>query len=249
MKEKSGKLAEKTALITGGARRLGRATAIALAEEGVNVLIHYKSSSKEAEELRDEIKSMGVESWITQADFNNEEEYEILLDRAFDIAGKLDFLVNNASIFPKGTLDDITREDMRLNFTINTWVPFELTRAFAARSKQGKVVNFLDARIMRIDNDNTAYYLSKKALETLTRMTALEYAPALTVNAVAPGLILPPPGKSESYLEKLAHKVPMKKHGMARDVTDAVLFLLKSDFITGQIIYIDGGRHLKGIEN
>src|SRR5262249_17591002 len=126
------------------------------------------------------------------------------------------------------------------------WAPFTLTRAFAHQTTNGKVVNFIDAQISGSDLSHASYILSKYQLATLTTMTALQYAPGITVNAVAPGPILPPQAKDESYLDGLARSLPLKRHGSLGDITGAVLFLLESDFITGQMIYVDGGRHLTG---
>lgn len=238
-------LTGKTALITGSAKRLGRATAEALADEGVNIIVHYNTSSDEADELAEMLRQKGVNAWTVKADFTRADEYETLIERSFEAAGSIDFLINNASIFPKGKLEDIKLEDVGLNVEVNAWAPLVLSRAFASKAGKGKIINFLDTRITGYDWLHAAYYLSKHMLSVLTRMTALLYAPDITVNAVAPGLILPPEGQDESYLDRLTYTVPMKKHGEARDVAEAIVFLLKSDFITGQVIYVDGGRHLK----
>ncbi|MBN1459416.1 MAG: SDR family oxidoreductase, partial [Armatimonadetes bacterium] len=119
-----------------------------------------------------------------------------------------------------------------------------LTRTFALHARRGAVVNFLDTRVDGFDWKHVSYILSKHALLLLTRMTALEFAPDVRVNAVAPGLILPPPGQDEGYLEQQAHTVPLRRHGSAGDVTEAVLYLLRSEFVTGQVLFVDGGRHL-----
>ena len=127
---------------------------------------------------------------------------------------------------------------------MNAWAPFALSRDFVRLAERGKIVNLLDTRITGYDRAHVAYVLSKKMLSALTMMSALEFAPSFTVNGVAPGLILPPEGKDESYLDVLAKSVPLRKHGGPGDIADAVLYLLKSDYVTGQVIYVDGGRHL-----
>jgi NAD(P)-dependent dehydrogenase (short-subunit alcohol dehydrogenase family) len=111
------------------------------------------------------------------------------------------------------------------------------------------VINLLDTRIVGYDWSHVGYILSKDILYKLTRMAAIEFAPHVTVNAVAPGLILPPPGKNEDYLNRLANTVPLQKHGKAADIVDAIIYLVKSEYITGQVIYVDGGRHLKELSN
>jgi hypothetical protein len=239
-------LSGKTALITGSTKRIGRITALALADEGVNVLVHYGRSVEEADILCREIGERGVKAWKVQADLAKPEECETLLERARKVADSVEILVNNASIFPTARLEGITFDDVVANLQVNAWAPFVLSRAFARLVEKGKIVNLLDSRIKGYDWAHAAYILSKHMLAVLTRMTALEFAPDITINAVAPGLILPPPGEDESYLERLKDTVPLKRYGQPQDVAETILFLLKSDFITGQVIYVDGGRHLKG---
>jgi NAD(P)-dependent dehydrogenase (short-subunit alcohol dehydrogenase family) len=132
---------------------------------------------------------------------------------------------------------------------VNAWVPFVLSRAFAQRIGRGKIVNLLDTRLKGYDWTHVGYILSKHLLAVMTRMMALEFAPHITVNAVAPGLVLPPPGKDETYLQSLVHTVPLQRYGGAQDIADAVVFLIRSDFITGNVIYVDGGRHLYECSN
>jgi NAD(P)-dependent dehydrogenase (short-subunit alcohol dehydrogenase family) len=139
---------------------------------------------------------------------------------------------------------DVGFSDVMRHMHVNAWAPFVLSREFARLADHGKIVNLLDTRIIGHDREHVAYVLSKKMLAVLTVMCAREFAPDFTVNGIAPGLILPPAGKDESYLDKLAEKVPLRKHGGPQDIVDAVLYLLKSDYVTGQVIYVDGGRHL-----
>jgi NAD(P)-dependent dehydrogenase (short-subunit alcohol dehydrogenase family) len=242
----SGKpLAGQTALITGAARRLGRAMALALADEGVNVVVHYNTSAAEAEQLCQQLAGRGVNACSVRADLAAADQHEPLIEKAQQAAGSLDILINNASIFPPGTLEDITFDDVAANLQVNAWAPFALSRAFARQAGRGKIVNLLDSKLTRYDWAHAAYYLSKHMLAVIARMTALEFAPDITVNAVAPGLILPPPGEDESYLERMGHMLPLKRHGSPSDVAEAALFLLRSDFITGQVIFVDGGAHLR----
>ena len=242
-------LTGQTALITGAAKRLGRAMALALAEEGVNVVVHHGASRVEAEALCGELRELGVDAWTLRADLARREESETLIERARQVAGPLDILINNAAIFPPGTLRDITFDDVVANVQVNAWAPFALSRAFAEQAQRGKIVNLLDSKLARYDWAHAAYILSKHMLAVLTRMTALEFAPGVTVNAVAPGLVLPPQGEDESYLERVAPMLPLRRHGAPTDVAEAALFLLKSDFITGQVIYVDGGAHLRELAN
>jgi NAD(P)-dependent dehydrogenase (short-subunit alcohol dehydrogenase family) len=209
-------LAGKTALMTGGAQRLGAATGRALAAEGASVVIHYNRSRAPAEQLAQELQKSDTSAWIVKADLEKPEEVGALIPRALDLSGQLDILVNNASIFSPDTLMEATFENVVQNLRVNAWAPLALSRSFARHAKRGAIVNFLDTRVADYDWKHFSYIVSKNVLELWTRMTALEFAPSIRVNAVAPGLILPPPGKDEAYLEAM----------------------------TGQVIYVDGGRHL-----
>ena len=235
----------KTALVTGASKRIGREICLALATEGLDVVVHYSKSREEAKKLTAELAEYGVKSWMAKADFENPREYNSLISRSLNLAGSLDILVNNASVFLPGRLREMSFEDFRLHTEVNAWVPLVLSREFAGLVKKGKIINLLDARIRGYDFLHVPYILSKHLLSILTDMMALEFAPDITVNGIAPGLILPPPGKGKQYLEKLMHTVPLKRHGNPKDIADAVVYLLRSDFVTGQIINVDGGLHLK----
>lgn len=252
-------LLSKTALVTGGAKRIGRAISLALADAGANVIVHYNNSSKEADELVAELRKRGPglqttahhenKAWTVQADFEKPDEYESLIERALAEAGSIDILINSASIFPSEKIENITFDGFATNMQVNAWAPFVLCRDFARLVGKGTIVNLLDSRISGYDWAHAGYIWSKHVLAVMTRMLALDYAPDITVNAVAPGLILPPPGQDESYLDRLTGTVPLKRHGGASDVAEAAVFLAKSNFITGQVIYVDGGRHLKEYTN
>jgi pteridine reductase len=237
-------LAGKTALVTGAARRIGRAVSMALASSGANVVIHYSHSAPDAEALAADAARLGVRAFSLQADLADPEEAEALLARATECAGRIDLLVNNASVFEPETLETASLDGLVRSVKVNAWAPFVLTRALARQFGHGKVVNLLDTRVAGLDLAHVGYILGKQLLAVITRMTAVAFAPGLAVNAVAPGLILPPPGQDEAYLARLAQDVPLKRHGGPGDVARAVLFLLESEFITGQVVYLDGGRHL-----
>jgi NAD(P)-dependent dehydrogenase (short-subunit alcohol dehydrogenase family) len=240
----------KIALVTGASRRIGRAIALALAEEGVNIVAHDRRAQEpETIKVCDEVVGCGAKSWKAIADLEKPEEYETLVARALKAAGSLDFVINNASIFLPNTLMDVGFGDLARHVHVNAWAPFVISREFTRLVGRGKIINLLDTRITGYDRAHVAYILSKHMLSAFTRMCALEFAPGITVNGVAPGLILPPPGKDENYLEQLARSVPLKRHGGPDDIATTVVYLLKSDFVTGQVIYVDGGRHLLEEDN
>jgi len=234
----------KTALITGSAKRVGRAVALALANAGANVIINYRTSASEAEELVADIRNIGREAWAIKADLSVAEELESLVGRVYDIAGRFDILINNASIFPENDFASFTLNELIENIKVDAWSPLALGRHFAEKCGSGHIVNMLDSRIVGYDWNHVAYHASKYLLGLFTREMAIKLAPNIAVNAVAPGLILPPEGKDQSYLESLKERLPLKRIGDPEYIADAVLFLVTSQFITGQVIYVDGGRHL-----
>lgn len=242
-----GKLQGKTALVTGAGKRIGRALAIALAEEGVQIIAHdRKALEQETAKVCDEVNDCGARSWKVLADLEKPEEYEDLIGSAIREAGTIDFLINNASLFTPGGLGDVSFADLMKQVQVNAWAPFVLSREFARRVQSGKIINLLDTRIAGHERTHAAYLLSKKMLASLTKMCALEFAPGITVNGIAPGAILPPAGKSPGYLQDLAKDLPLKRHGGPQDIIDAVIYLLGSGFMTGQILFVDGGKHLLG---
>ena len=236
----------KTVLVTGAAKRLGRYTALELARAGCRVIVHYRSSKEDAEATAEEIGRYGVEAWTIQADLEDTDSARDLFGRCVERAGPIDFLINSASIFPEGTLPDVLTDAFEQNMRVNALSPYALAAALAEQGRPGSVVNFLDARMLDYDRRHVPYHLSKRTLFTLTRIMAVEFAPLVRVNGVAPGLVLPPDGEDESYLERLAHTNPLNTAGSGDQIAKTVLFLLWNEFVTGQVIYVDGGRHLKG---
>lgn len=231
----------KAALVTGGAVRIGRAICEALAAEGARVAVHYRSSRKEAVALAKSIGGCAIRS-----DLESEASCEGVIGEALAELGRLDILVNNAAAFSKDTIRTMTAAKIGQEFWPNLFIPMLLTRAFACQVRKGALVNLLDRRITSLDASCVSYVLSKKALADFTRIAALDLAPRIRVNGVAPGAVLPPPGKGMKYLHDKAGPVPLKRQVTPGDVADAVVYLLHSDSITGQIIYVDGGQNLLG---
>jgi len=237
-----------TALITGGAKRIGRATALALANARANVVINYRTSASEVEELAEEARKLGVSAYTIQADLSDMEQLGSLIDRAVDLAGPLHILINNASAFPKADFDTVTRDDLISSITTDAWAPFALGRRFAQLPEARHIINMLDTRIFaEYDWEHFAYNAAKHMLGLFTKMMAVKFAPKVAVNAVAPGLILPPEGMPQSYIEGLVDELPMKRIGDTAFVAEAILYLVASEFTTGQVIFVDGGRHLREV--
>jgi hypothetical protein len=236
---------KQTALVTGAAKRIGRATALALAKTGMNVVVHYATSKNEALQLVEEIRSIGSNAWSISADLADPKQAEALVARSLETAGSIDVVINNASVFPSNRLMDFTAEELDHNIQINAFSPLLISREFAKRCENGVIINLLDSRIKAYDEEHAAYHISKRMFFTVTRMLAMELAPKIRVNGVAPGLVLPPIGKDISYLEKRKHTNPLERYGDVSQVTHAITFLIENTFINGQVIYVDGGRHLK----
>jgi len=239
----------KRALVTGGAKRLGRETALALGRAGVHLAIHYNSSRGPAEELCRALADLGVTAVPVGGDLNVPEAGEDIFEEAWEALDGMDLLVNNASIFPPGRLAEMAFQDLLPNLRVNAWAPLVLTRSLWEKvrgsGRRGSVVNLLDTRLVGKDLAHAPYHLSKAVLGELTTMMALDFGPEVQVNGVAPGAVLPPEDKDEDYLEGLTEELPLKRRGYPSDIANAVLYLLGATFVTGQVIFVDGGRHIR----
>ncbi|MEB3160261.1 MAG: SDR family NAD(P)-dependent oxidoreductase [Synechocystis sp.] len=245
-------LTGKTALVTGGGVRVGRALAIALAKAGCNIFIHYGSSQDGAAETQTEVEALGRKAYIYAADLADSDATATVIPEAQTIFGQVDILINSASIFPHE--DKFLQTDVALwdqIFAVNLRSPFQLSQAFAKQLPEtapGKIININDARIPRPRPDHFAYRLTKRGLWDMTEILALELAPNITVNGLALGQILeahntPDPKK---YMQDYAdRRIPLKIPGNPQVVTDAALYLLQQDFLTGTTIHLDGGEYLQ----
>lgn len=237
----------KVAVVTGGAVRLGKALVLALARAGAAVVVHYGRSAEAARETAAEARSLGVDVLCVQVDLMQPRRAREVIAAAVERFGRADILVNSAAIFQPGGLADTTEEDWDRHFHINLKSPFFLCQAFAAqvpKGRRGHIVNIVDWRGVRPGADYLAYRLSKAALIALTQNLALALAPGIQVNAIAPGAILPPPGENQAYLDALAVGIPARRPGAPEDVAQALLYLLRSDFVTGEVLFVTGGQHL-----
>jgi NAD(P)-dependent dehydrogenase (short-subunit alcohol dehydrogenase family) len=232
----------KSALVTGGAKRIGRELSLEAARMGYNVAIHYNST--EPASLIDEVLALGVECEAFRSDFSDRDALEKLIPAVIKRFPGLKLLVNNASIFKRATIAETTEESFDRHHLINFRAPFILSRDFAASVESGVIVNIVDSKVRANTPSYAAYLLAKKSLDDFTRMAAKEFAPAIRVNGVAPGPILPPPDKGEEYFEKVAGRVPLKRAGTPAEVASAMRFLVESEYITGETIYVDGGGSL-----
>jgi NAD(P)-dependent dehydrogenase (short-subunit alcohol dehydrogenase family) len=242
-------LTGRNAIVTGGAVRLGRAIALRLAREGVNVCIHYATSSAAAEATLRDLQTCGIRASAVSADFAADvaSGARRVMDEASKALGPIDLLVNSAAIFEPGTLDGMSDEPWERCFNINLKAPVWLAREFARQlppAARGDIVNIVDWRALRPRPGHLAYTLAKAGLASATKLLAQELGPRIHVNGVAPGAILPPPGAGEDYLETLRERIPLKRTGDAEDVADAVVYLASSSFVSGEILSVTGGEQL-----
>jgi glucose 1-dehydrogenase len=231
--------------VTGGARRVGRAIALGLAEAGCDLVLHYGSAGAEAEATAAEAQTHGVRVTAVQADLSDPAAADRLLAAA---AAPVQVLVNSAAVFPEDGLASLTPAQWEATMAVNLRAPVLLTQAFAAAlpgDREGAVVNVTDWRTARPYREHFSYTVAKGGLDAFTRAAAEALAPRIRVNAVALGAILPPPGKGSDYLKDLARQIPAGRPGGTDPVVAAVLFLLRTPFITGEILRVDGGAHLR----
>jgi len=236
-------LQQKTVLITGAARRLGRVFALACARAGANVVIHHGHSDTEAETLRTEINGLDHQAWVFQADLSDSSQAQGLIP-LINHSTPIHLLINSAAIFESPTFDSTSIEDWEKHIAINLTAPFLLSQSFARQAEQGaRIVNILDWRALRPGADHFPYTVSKSALAAMTKSMAVALAPRITVNALAFGAILPPADGNKN--PDIIKNVPLKRWAEIDEVEQALLFLLTSPaYITGEIIHVDGGRHL-----
>ncbi len=242
----------RTALVTGAGARLGRAIAAALGEDGFAVAIHYNGSAKGAEETAAVIRAAGGRAAVVQADLSDPAAAKSLLAEAEAVIGPVGVLANSASAFDKDALGDLSPATFRKLLDVNALAPVLLTQAFAKRlpaAATGVVVNMLDVQLAAPSHAFFSYSCSKAALEIATRMSALELAPRIRVNGVAPGLVLRSGAQTqEGYLARQA-LTPMGQGLGPADIVRAVRYLIRSPHVTGEVMAVDSGQSLLGFGN
>lgn len=231
------------ALVTGAADRIGKGLALALAELGYDIFLHYNSSDNKAENTRQLIEDAGRRCILKQADFRDEEEVCSLIPDC-EKEGPIEVLINNASTFVESDMETEGAALLDELFTTNFKAPYLLTKQFARHCGKGLIINMLDTKINQNTTKHLDYLLSRKNLETFTYLSAVQLAPDIRVNGIAPGLILPPEGKPEDYMQEMAMGIPLRKTGTVQQLAGAVQFLISNSFVTGEIIHVDGGEHL-----
>lgn len=239
------KLEQRVALVTGSARRLGRAIALRLADSGMPLALHYHSSQTDAEQTAAQCRARGVAAELFACDLADSTATAALVPRVLERFGRLDVLVNNAARFTPQRLDDFTPAEWEQTLAINLTAPLLLSFAArdALRAARGRIVNLCDAATAHPAPGHLAYIVSKGALDTLTRVLARAFAPDVNVVGVAPGIAAFPPDYDAAKQARLTGQVPLRRVGTPEDIAALVHFLLESgDFITGAIVPVDGGR-------
>lgn len=235
-----------TVVVTGGARRIGRHISLGLAHRGSNVVINYRTSADDAREVVAACENTGVRALAVQADISSKIGVEAVRDAAISQFGAVDVLINNASIYPKTPLDDLTEDDFDRNIAVNLKGPYLGCWLFGLHMREqghGKIVNIADWAVNRPYADYAPYFVAKGGIVTLTKVFAKELAPTVMVNAIAPGPILMPDDFSAATVKAVAQATPLQRIGEPEDLLQTTLYLLEgTDFVTGAVIPVDGGR-------
>ena len=237
----------KAALVTGGAHRLGRAFALGLARAGADVLIDYHSSDADAARTVEDIRALGRRAQAVRADVSKEPDVRRLLDSCRDAFGRLDVLVNSASLFHSSPVESTSTADWERTLAVNLTGPFMLARDAAPLLRAdggGLVVNIADLSAFQPWPSYVAHAVSKAGLVQLTRVLARALAPDIRVNCVAPGTVLPPEGYTEAESDPKGSRRVIRREGTPEDAVRALLYFVEADFVTGEVAVVDGGRML-----
>jgi len=240
----SKKMSKGTALITGGAVRLGKVFCATLANAGYNLAIHYNSSVDQAATTAEEFRETGVTCETFPFDFSGKNEVSDLITNVRKKFPDLNVLINSASVYDQATMIKTSEFILERQFKVNFQAPYLLTQAFAQQCKTGNVINIIDNKIAFNQYQYSAYVLSKKSLAEFTRLAAVELAPDVRVNGIAPGVVLPASVRSQDYIDWRIEGIPLKQQGQTDNISQALEYLLTNDFICGQILYVDGGESL-----
>ena len=233
------------ALVTGGGLRIGAEICRSLAASGHSLIIHFNTSKSESEALADELRDSTQIATI-QADLENQNECKELLAKATEFFGPISILINNASFFEYDNMESFNIDTFNRSIGVNTLAPLILIQAFARQVPEsgGCIINLLDQKLHNPNPDYLSYTTSKTAIAGITEALAIALAPSIRVNAIAPGLTLPSPHASQSKFEEIHNSTPLARGSTPQDISEAVLFLVAAEAVTGQVLFVDGGERL-----
>lgn len=237
----------RVALVTGGARRVGKAIALALADRGADVVVHYNSSQASADETSAELRALGVRAAAIQADLSDPIAAQQLPQQAFDALGALDIVVNSAAMMMRSPVGDVSLAQWDAMFNLNLRAPFFIAQAAAPmlRARNGVIINIADLAAYETWPAYVPHGITKAGVVQMTRGLARALAPQVRVNAVAPGAVLLPDEWGTESAERLTLTTPLARLGSASDVAQAVVYLCEASYVTGEVIIVDGGRHIR----
>ena len=229
------------ALVTGAANRLGLAFATALADRGYDIALHYHHSTEQAQHQAELIRNRGVRCETFQFDLSDEDP-ACLIEQVYHRFPGLQVLINSASAYHAGTIANTDRALLQKQFSVNFFAPYLLSGSFAKQVASGSIINILDNKIAFQQYQYGAYLMSKKALAEFTKLAAMEFSPRIRVNGIAPGVVLPGETRTGDYIDWRIQGIPLQRQGRVEDLIRAMNYLLDSDFVTGQILFVDGGE-------
>ena len=239
----------KTILITGAAKRVGREMALSFFKKGWNIIIHYNSSIEDAQSLSDEMNAQRENSaFIIQANLDNAEDVIRLAETSLSLSGRIDGLINNASTFYPTPMGSFSEEHWDALMGSNLKAPLFLMQFLCEtlRKNKGFIINITDINVNKALTNHSIYLAAKSGLQTITQSLAKELAPDIRVNAIAPGAILEPPNTTwtKEQKDKIIKLIPMSRMGNEKDIADAAIYLSDAEYVTGQILNVDGGKSL-----
>jgi len=236
----------KKIIITGAATRIGAAIAKSLANFDIKILLHYNKSSIEVKKLKVDLENLGAEIFLIKADLNKIKETKKIIPYAYKVMNGIDCLINNASLFENDNIENFNEKTFDKHININLKSPSLLSRDFYkfAKKNKGNIVNIIDQRIFKLTPYFLSYTLSKTGLGTLTKVSAMKFAPNIRVNAVAPGPTLKNKRQTEKHFKKQWQSTLLKKKVETQNICETIKFLIKNNNITGQIIPVDSGQSI-----
>ena len=238
---------DKVALITGAAHRVGKAIALGLARRGSHIVLNYRSSIEAARQTQAELEALGVRVLPIQADVSRPAAIETMVARAIDHFGRIDILVNSAASFRQTPFPEMTVTDWETVVNTNLRGPFWCARTVAPhmlKLEEGLIINITDLSAFTPSQNMLAHTVAKAGLVSLTQALALELRPTIRVNAIAPGPVIPPPEYDEATNKRIARRTLLKRWGSGDHVAQAVLFFVENDYVTGELLRVDGGELL-----